>query len=484
MLFVESKTAERSVSGVARLALLDALQERGLVPLIRSSRLYCFEQALLGAERVRELERLVATQSEDEGDETYVRGDVFCFKDFTHFLIFGEQDAAASELRAGIIYSADTDEPAHKLDIFCRNVQEALEAAMRAETTTTEADALRPFVWRASDDGRVEAFARFASQIPAHEAGSATDAQALGVALNNETAECARAVEILEDVEARVLLQRLSEPHTDRRASELLRGGENFSESLIARLGNTGLVRREVAVSCRKDGRPLFRLPSPEALAIVTASNAVCSECGSSIADERAEELVTPTPLASTMLKGGTWLVSSLRSVLRQLGIPETHMAVRQASAETGVQMLVEACGEQFLILLRDGDFSAAHARRALDLEAELHASHLAVVATGRIQEEARLRLRDHARRRSRTGSEVEMIIVEGVEAAAGELRHAFERVSRRTLARELYELDSSVGFNVGHMLAMRFRLMQKTGALKDLAASAAGALAGSLSEI
>ncbi len=484
MLFVESKTTERVVSGEARLALLDALQERGLVPLIRSSRLYCFEQALLGEERVRELERLVAAQSEEEGDETYVRGDVFCFKDFAHFLIFGEQDAATSEIRAGIVYSAQTDEPAHKLDTFCRNVQEALEATTRAGTSGNQADALRPFVWRASDDGRGELFSRFNSLTPTDGAGIAPDAQASGASSGTGTAEHTRAVEILEDVEARALLQRLSDAQADRRVSELLKGGESFSESLIARLGSAGLVRREVAVSCRKDGRALFRLPSPEALAIVTASNAVCSECGASIADERAEELVTPTPLASNMLKGGTWLVSSLRSVLRELGIPETHTTARQASAETGAQMLVEACGEQFLIVLRDGDFTAAHARRALDLETELHAPHLVVVATGRIQEEARLRLRDHARRRSRTGSEVEIILGEGIEAAANELRHAFERVSRRTLARELYELDSSVGFNVGHMLAMRFRLMQKTGVLKDLAASAAGALAGSLSEI
>ena len=43
--------------------------------------------------------------------------------------------------------------------------------------------------------------------------------------------------------------------------------------------------------------------------------------------------------------------------------------------------------------------------------------------------------------------------------------------------------LDASLGLSVGFIIASRFRLMQKTGALKDLAESAVGALAGSLRE-
>jgi hypothetical protein len=46
-----------------------------------------------------------------------------------------------------------------------------------------------------------------------------------------------------------------------------------------------------------------------------------------------------------------------------------------------------------------------------------------------------------------------------------------------------LCALDASLGLKVGFVLSMRFKLMQKTGALKDLAESAVGALAGSLRE-
>src|SRR5438874_928511 len=178
------------------------------------------------------------------------------------------------------------------------------------------------------------------------------------------------------------------------------------------------------------------------------------------------------------------WLLSSLRSMLGALGIPERETASRPANEEGEAQVLANVSGEAFLFVLRDGDFTAAHARRALEGEAEAHASRLVVVATGKIQDEARARLREHARRRARAGSDTEVVFIEGLDSASTELRRTVERVSQEALARELYELDSSAGFNVGYALAARFRLAQRKGALRDLAASAAGALAGSLREI
>ena len=140
MLFIESRIADLNVEKSLRTPLLEALQERGLVPLIRSSRLHFFEQALMSAERVKDLEQALAVWSDAEGDEPYVRGDVFCFEDFAHFVIFGEDGDGATGLRAGIIYDAETVEPAGKLEAFCRNVQDALESAARESRASTDAN--------------------------------------------------------------------------------------------------------------------------------------------------------------------------------------------------------------------------------------------------------------------------------------------------------------------------------------------------------
>ena len=474
MLFVESRTADLNVEKHLRMPVLEALRRRGVVPLIRSARLHFFEQAAGGAQGARELERALDERAAAEGEEPYVRGDLFSFEDFVLYLIFGDRlGGDVAGLRAGIVYDAETAAPSERLEAFCRNVEEAYGEAAR-ETAGSGADpdseAARRFEWRAREGQTTSTFGR----------GGAVDASDAAPRRAAGTPERARGVEMLEDAAARGFLQRLGEAHADGRAAEFVAGGRGSEqESLVARLAGAGLVRREVQVSCRKDGRSLFRLPSTEALSIVTASNAVCSECGSAVADERAEELVTPTPLASSLLKDGAWLLSSLRAILSGLGVPESQTVPREAQSEGEAQLLAHVSGEPFLFVLRDGDFTAAHARRAVEGESDAHATHMVVVAAGKVHDEARSRLREHARRRSRSGSETEVVIVEGLDAAAEELRPLVERVAQDVLTRELYELDADAGFDVGYALAARFRLAQhrRDGAPQD---RAAGARAGS----
>jgi hypothetical protein len=145
--------------------------------------------------------------------------------------------------------------------------------------------------------------------------------------------------------------------------------------------------------------------------------------------------------------------------------------------------MMANVCHELFLFALRDGELTSAFARRALDRQLETGAAHLVAITTGKIHEEGRVRLRDGVRRRAQEGSGFELISVEGMERAVAELQHAFDRVSQKQLTNELYELDSNLGLSAGYLIATRFRLRQKGSALKELAASAVGALAGSLRE-
>jgi hypothetical protein len=362
MLLIETRAAEQSVEKSLRTPLLEALQGRGHVPLIRSARTHFYEQAAGDAAHAAELERAVAGWTDAEGVDPYVRGDVFCSDDFAHFLVFADESDGGG-LRAGIVYGAETAEPVRRLEEFCRSVSEAYEEAARGGSENGAANAQNgasvPRVeWRRREGGSQEVFKRFASSNDASEATTSSGTRGM-------TAERMRAVEILEDSDARGFLQRLSEAHADGRVSEMLaaEGRAPEREALVSRLAGSGLVRRDVQISCRKNGRSLFRLPSADALAMVTASNAVCSECGTAIADERAEELVTPTPLASSMMKGGEWLVSHLRSILKGLGIPEGETATRAASDDGEAQVLANVGGEPFLFVVRGARSKARRTR-------------------------------------------------------------------------------------------------------------------------
>jgi hypothetical protein len=149
-------------------------------------------------------------------------------------------------------------------------------------------------------------------------------------------------------------------------------------------------------------------------------------------------------------------------------------------SGDGEVRLMANVCGEAFLFLLYDGDWTTAQARRALDEYTSADSMHLVLIATGKIQDETRQRLREQARRRTHSGRELELLFIEGFDAVSAELQPAFERVAARLLAEELWELDTSLGVSAGQLIATRFRLMHKPGVLRDLAdARAAASVSG-----
>ena len=290
MLFLESKTLNHQLSTDARLALLQELQDRSLVPLIRTHRLRSFEDVLLGVDHISEMESALAASTESTTGEPYVRGDLFSFDDYILFLVF-EDDS----IRAGIVYEATTPEPFRKLDSFCQDIRNLSE-------------------WESSTPAMPQGFRTFVER---------QDADSLYTSLRKETmSKRILAASKLEDETARVFLRTARNAHQEGYAAKLLTGHTESPGVPIQRLEDAGLVEREVQISCRKTGHALFRLPNPHALAVVTVSDATCSECGAPVADENVEEVIAPTQLASSLLEDGSWLVSRIHFLLREMGVP------------------------------------------------------------------------------------------------------------------------------------------------------------------
>jgi hypothetical protein len=438
MLFLETKALNHSVNGDARTRLLHELQDRGLTPLIRSARLRFFEDVLLGADRISELEKALGANTDTTIDEPFVRGDVFCFHDYVLFLLFEDDET----LRAGIVYEPRTPEPFRKLDSFCQEVRNLIAGDDLPE-------------WQSGKPAMPQGFRTFVEK---------QDADSLYTSLRKETmSKRILAASKLEDERARVFLRTARNAHEEGYAAKLLTGHTESAHVPIQRLEDVGLVEREVQISCRKTGHALFRLPNPHALAVVTVSDATCSECGAPVADENVEEVIAPTQLASSLLEDGSWLVSRIHFLLREMGVPEREIAVGPSEGTGYGQMMANICGESFLIVTRDGDLTPAFARWAIDLEIETEASHLVIVATGRIHREAGVLLQNHSRRRVSGGQDFEMIIADDAATAGRELQNALERVSQRVVAEQLCVLDNSIGLSVSHVVLKKFQRLRAT---------------------
>ena len=441
MLFLESKTLNYAVEGDARTRLLQQLQEQELTPLIRSTRLRCFQDVLMNVEQVSEVESSLAAWTQTTIDEPYVRGDLFCFDDYLLFLIF--ENEATTFIRAGIVYQADTSEPFRKLDTFCEQIRSLVTVGRNGDVPQ----------WELGKASMPQGFRTFVER---------QDADSLYTSLRKETmSKRILAASKLEDERARVFLRTARNAHEEGYAAKLLTGHTESNNVPIQRLEDAGLVEREVQISCRKTGHALFRLPNPHALAVVTVSDATCSECGAPVADENVEEVIAPTQLASSLLEDGSWLVSRIHYLLREMGVPEREIAVGPSEGTGYGQLMANICGESFLMVTRDGDLTPAFARWAIDLEIETEASHLVIVATGRIHREAGVLLQNHSRRRVSGGQDFEMILADDAATAGRELEAALERVSQRVVAEQLCVLDNSLGLSVSRLVLTKFNLLR-----------------------
>jgi hypothetical protein len=453
MIFVESKTLNQRLEATRRTRLLQALEQKNLTPMIRSARLKCFEQALLGAAQSDEVEQAIAGWTESETGEPYVRGDLFCLPDHVFFVNF---DDKAGRVYAGIVYEAGTPEPFRKLDSFCREIREFLLTDTQTMVNGIAQTVFELPHWTEGKANMPEGFKRFVAR---------QDTDSLYTSLRKDTmSRRILAASRLEDEGARLFLRGAREAHQEGYSAKLLtEGSAHAYDFSIERLEDAGLVEREVQVSCRKTGHALFRLPNAHALAVVTVSDATCSECGAPVADEKVAEVFAPTLLATSLLEDGSWLLNRLHFLLREMGVPESEIAVGPAEGDGHGQMMANISGEPFLIVARDGDLTPTFARWAIDLEIETEASHLVVVATGRIHNQAQLLLLNHSRSRIAAGRDFELVVADTPASAGGELRHAVERVSQRVVAEQLCHLDSGLGFSAGQLVLTKFRLRRNS---------------------
>jgi hypothetical protein len=452
ILFLESKTLRYSVDPSQRIQLLDTLQQREFIPLIRSGRRACFEQMAMATEMIPDLESAMSRWMELNTADPYIRGDLFCFKDYVFFLMFNSAESEDEpQTRAGIVYETDTAEPFRKLDGFCHEVREALVSIVG------QASIVHGNIpdWQQGQPTVPRGFKQFIAR---------QEVDSLYTSLRKETmSRRILAASNLEHQSAREFLRSAREAHMEGYAPRLLTGETAPREFSIEGLEHVGLVEREVQVSCRKTGHALFRLPNAQALAVVTVSDATCSECGSRVSDEKVEEVIAPTQLASSLLEDGSWLVNRLHFALRQLGVPESEIAVGPSEGTGYGQMMASICGESFLLVTRDGDLTPAFARWAIDLELETEASHLVVVATGKMFNEAAMLLQNHSRRRVSAGEDFALVVANDLTSATKEIGVAIENVSQRIVADHLCQLDDSVGLNVSRLLLTKFNLSTNT---------------------
>jgi hypothetical protein len=463
MLFIRSDSLTISLADGERLRLLDALEARGLSPLIRAARRHFFqslagptEDSARAAQEAAELESVCASAHESERGRPYTPGDLFCAGDCVLYLVFGGDDAGG--LSAGLIYDIETAEPLAKLERFCRDVREALTDIKGADALTTQAGHSTELARRRSQPGSApRGLARFMALQP--------DDFVRAAAAFRGGRELARASELLEARAVRQFLRRVQEMRLEGYSPRRLFSEAGALGVSVEKMLDAGLLEPEVRVSCRKSGHALFDLPSPDSLAAITLSKAKCSLCAAPVADEVIEETINPTRLAVSLLEDGRWLANRVYKIVRSLGVPDSEIATSPASTHGESYLVAGVVGNTFLFATRDGDLTPAFSRRIAEMVEEAEATHVVVVVTGAVEDEGRMRLYEFAWRSARGGHDLGTTLVEGLDGARAQIEHSFEVAVRRELARNLFPLDAAAGFSASRFVLGWFRSAKGSGA-------------------
>src|ERR1041385_596310 len=104
MLFLESKVLNHTVNEEGRITLLHALQKRDFKPVIRSLRIHCFEELLIEAEKLADVENTIARWTASSTDEPFVVGDLFAFEDHLLYLIFENEGFVTAGIDESLIF--------------------------------------------------------------------------------------------------------------------------------------------------------------------------------------------------------------------------------------------------------------------------------------------------------------------------------------------------------------------------------------------
>jgi hypothetical protein len=170
-------------------------------------------------------------------------------------------------------------------------------------------------------------------------------------------------------------------------------GSEARAEEVKNSLESTGLLSKEIVVTCARSESQILRVPSRDALETMSEAGAKCA-CGRALLDERIEQAVMLTELGRGLLNGSRWMSVLVVSTLHALGIDYAAMVVEQQTASAETDCFVDISGELCLFELKDGEFDLGNAFSLGD-KLELHGpAQAGVITTSSVESDAREHLR------------------------------------------------------------------------------------------
>jgi hypothetical protein len=151
----------------------------------------------------------------------------------------------------------------------------------------------------------------------------------------------------------------------------------------------SGIVTSETVIICTRTHAQVARLPSRDALPLLTTSGLKCA-CGRPIADEMVEEALTISTLGHSLLEKSRWFSVLLVDALRRVGVAEHQILLEQQIGADEFDCLANLSGELVLFELKDKEFNLGNAYSFGAKIGIIRPDHSVIVTTEKVGNDAK----------------------------------------------------------------------------------------------
>jgi len=251
-----------------------------------------------------------------------------------------QEEVVFSRLDAGLIFAAPLpdDEVVRR---FISAVNDGLAEEVGAQAHPQ---------WQPALPGRPETFA----EAPPSRFAKAPDRNELAATIRLSDKPVRELLISIKRLPAAVL----SELVTRRRS-----GVKGIHRATIDALLDAGLLRRQVAVICRRSSKRIALIDDPSKLKVVGKAGVRCPDCGKPLEKERTEDLVSVSDFGAKLLNKSHWMSLLVVDGLMRVGVSREEILTGfEPSPGDETDVLLQVGRTVALLELKDREFGEGDA--------------------------------------------------------------------------------------------------------------------------
>ncbi len=125
---------------------------------------------------------------------------------------------------------------------------------------------------------------------------------------------------------------------------------------------NSGLIKKEYLVLCRKDSHTICAIQDPSELDSQPGGKFSCTVCGRAFKDELIQEIYALSDTGKGLLSGSRWMTIWVTDLLMAAGVSRDGIAWNPTVSEDELDIMIDELGPRVFFELKDREFGLGDA--------------------------------------------------------------------------------------------------------------------------